>query len=203
MLFVHAIAVDPAKSAELERDLAGLMQCREKTLDCTARLFHPAALPGDQGLLAKGILAVSAAGPDHRVYSLGPYGGLLQQLLKKDETKAELFTGFHECSFQTDPLPLFAECGFAKKAEAPLQPVSLFTCAHDPRLLILSLKNVRLLLAKEDKEEPLELEHYLALLLHGADEEELKTALREEYGDYIKHLAKFKKPDHLKLLKYL
>ena len=52
MLFVHAVAVDPARSAELERDLGVLMHCREKRLECSARLFRPATLAGDQGLSA-------------------------------------------------------------------------------------------------------------------------------------------------------
>ncbi len=203
MLFLHAIPVDCGKSAELERDLVSLMQCREKSLECSARYFHPATLPGDQFLLAKGILVLSAEDHEHRVVSLGPYGVVLQQLLKRDETRSEVFTHFHECSFQTDPLPMFAECGFVKKADAARQPVSLFTCAHDPRLLILSLKNLCVSLAREDKEEQLVLDHYLVLLIRGADEEELKAALKEEYADYIKHLSRFKKPDHLKLLKHL
>ena len=203
MFFLHTISVDCAKSADLERDILSLMQCQAKTVECSARFFHPATLPGDQFLFAKGILTLSSAELGHKVVSLGPYGVVLQQLLKKDETTSEVFTHFHECSFQTDPLHMFAECGFVKKVEAPTQAFSLFTCAHDPRLLILSLKNTSLLLTKEDKEEAVTLDHYLVLLIRGTDEEELKTALKEEYNDYIKHLSKYKKPDHLKLLKYL
>ena len=203
MLFVHAVAVDPARSAELERDLGVLMHCREKRLECSARLFRPATLAGDQGLFSKGVLAVQGLGPgpEHRVFSLGPFGGLLHQpLLKKDESKAELFTGFHECAFQADPLALFADCGFAKKAEALAQRVSLFVSPHDPRLLVLSLKDFALQVCKEDKEEPLLLAHYVALLLRGREEEEPKTALREEYAEHLKHLAKFKAPDALKAI---